>query len=144
MKSRLDTNQKCFLTTMNAQIAQTKNEQGSARLKLILFIAVVAIAGYAAYMYVPVAVDAYYFKDSMQNKVNLAAAQGYDTAWLADQVSKSKAEYHVPEDAVISPLQNEGRMQVRVQFTRPISFPGFTYDYNFDYTAQSTSFLTPK
>jgi hypothetical protein len=35
-------------------------------------------------------------------------------------------------------------VQVRVQFTRPISFPGFTYSYNFDYTAQSTTFLTPK
>jgi hypothetical protein len=80
----------------------------------------------------------------MQNKVNLAAAQGNDTAWIADQVSKSKAEFHVPDDAVITPSQNEGRMQVRVQFTRPIEFPGFTYNYNFDYTAQSTSFLTVK
>ncbi len=129
---------------MNPPNAQTKNEQGSARLKLILFIAIVAIVAYAAYLYVPVAIDGYYFKDSMQNKVNLAAAQGYDTAWLADQIAKSKAEFHVPEDAVISPAQNEGRMQVRVQFTRPISFPGFTYNYNFDYTAQSTSFLTTK
>lgn len=129
---------------MNPPNVQTKNEQGSARLKLILFIAIVAIVAYAAYLYVPVAIDGYYFKDSMQNKVNLAAAQGYDTAWLADQISKSKAEFHVPEDAVISPAQNEGRMQVRVQFTRPISFPGFTYNYNFDYTAQSTSFLTTK
>jgi Ca2+/H+ antiporter len=129
---------------MNPPKAQTRNAQGSARLKLILFIAIVAIAAYAAYLYVPVAIDAYYFKDSMQNKVNLAAAQGYDSAWLADQIGKSKAEYHVPDDAVISPSQSEGRMQVRVQFTRPISFPGFTYNYNFDYTALSTSFLTPK
>jgi hypothetical protein len=129
---------------MNPPKAQTRNAQGSARLKLILFIAIVAIAAYAAYLYVPVAIDAYYFKDSMQNKVNLAAAQGYDSAWLADQIGKSRAEYHVPDDAVISPSQSEGRMQVRVQFTRPISFPGFTYNYNFDYTALSTSFLTPK
>jgi hypothetical protein len=95
-------------------------------------------------VYIPVAVDAYYFKDTMQNKVNFAAAQGYDGAWISDQLSKSKAEYHVPENAVITPAQKEGRMEVRVQFTRPIPFPGFTYDYNFDYTAQSTNFLTIK
>jgi hypothetical protein len=130
---------------MNHQtFLQNRSERGGAQLKLIIFIAIVAIAAYAAYMYIPVAVDAYYFKDAMQNKVNLAAAQGYDTAWLADQVSKSKGEYHVPDDAVITPTQNEGRVQCRVQFSRPISFPGFTYNYDFDYTAQSTSFLGVK
>src|SRR5215813_7713602 len=128
----------------NEPILQNRSERGGAQLKLIIFIAVLAIAGYAAYMYIPVAYDAYYFKDAIQNKVNLAAAQGYDTAWLADQVSKSKSEFHVPDDAVISPSQNDGRMQCRVQFSRAISFPGFTYNYDFDYTAQSTSFLGVK
>lgn len=110
----------------------------------MIALAVFVMAGYAAYMYIPVAVDGYYLKDAMQNKVNLAVAQGYDGAWLADQLTKSKADYNVPDNAVITPSQNEGRIQVRVQFTRPISFPGFTYNYNFDYTAQSTTFLTPK
>ena len=119
-------------------------ERGGARLKLILFLVVMAVVGYAGYMYIPVAIDAYYFKDAMQNKVNLAAAQGYDGAWLADQISKSKAEHNVPEDAVITPAQREGRVEVRVQFTRPIATPLFTYNYTFDYTAQSTTFLTPK
>ena len=130
---------------MNDQtLLGNRAEHGGARLKLILFLAVVAIVGYAGYMYIPVAIDAYYFKDAMQNKVNLAAAQGHDGAWLADQISKSKAEHNVPDDAVITPAQREGRVEVRVQFTRPISTPLFTYNYNFDYTAQSTTFLTPK
>ena len=121
-----------------------RGERGGARLKLIIFLAFVAIAGYAGYMYIPVAIDAYYFKDTMQNKVNLAAAQGHDGAWLANQIAKSKSEHNVPDDAVITPAQREGRVEVRVQFTRPISTPLFTYNYNFDYTAQSTTFLTPK
>ena len=128
----------------NQTLLQHRSERGGAGIKLLIFFAVVAIVGYAAYMYIPVAVDAYYFKDTMQNKVNLAAAQGYDTAWVADQIGKSKTEYNVPDEAVVTPAQNEGRMQVRVQFSRPISFPGFTYNYDFDYTAQSTSFLTVK
>src|SRR5918992_4486693 len=128
----------------NETLFRNRTERGGARLKLIIFITVVAIVGYAGYMYIPVAIDAYYFKDAMQNKVNLAAAQGYDAAWLADQISKSKSEHNVPDDAVITPAQKEGRVEVRVQFTRPISFPGYTYNYDFDYTAQSTTFLTPK
>ena len=130
---------------MNSEILlKTRTERGGAQLKLIIFVAIIVAVGYAGYMYIPVAADAYYFKDAMQSKVNLAAVQGYDTAWVADQVSKSKNEFHVPDDAVITPSQTEGRMQCRVQFSRPISFPGFTYNYDFDYTAQSTSFLTIK
>src|SRR5215471_16546945 len=130
---------------MNSELVlETRTERGGAQLKLVIFIAIIVAVGYAGYMYIPVAADAYYFKDAMQSKVNLAAVQGYDTAWVADQVSKSKNEFHVPDDAVITPSQTEGRMQCRVQFSRPISFPGFTYNYDFDYTAQSTSFLTIK
>ena len=128
----------------NQTLLHNRGERGGARLKLIIFLVIVAIVGYAGYMYIPVAVDAYYFKDAMQNKVNLAAAQGYDGAWLADQISKSKVEHNVPDNAVITPAQKEGRVEVRVQFTRPISTPLFTYNYDFDYTAQSTTFLTPK
>jgi hypothetical protein len=122
----------------------TNNERGGARLKFIIAMTVFAVVVYVGYMYVPVAVDAYYFKDVMQNTVNLAATQGYETNWITDQLSKGKAEYHVPPEAIISPARQDNQMQVRVQFTRPISFPGYTYNYEFDYTAKSTSFLTVK
>ena len=120
------------------------SERGGARLKFIIAITVFAVVVYVGYLYIPVAVDAYYFKDVMQNKVDLAATQGYETTWVTDQLVKSKAEYHVPENAIISPARQDNQMQVRVQFTRPISFPGYTYDYEFDYTAKSTTFLTVK
>jgi hypothetical protein len=123
-------------------MSMKNNELGGARLKLIIVLVIIAVVVYVGYLYIPVAVDAYYFKDAMQNKVNLAAAQGYDPSWLSDQLSKSRPEFHVPDDAVITPAQKDGRMEVRVQFTRPISFPGFTWNYDFDYTARSTSFLT--
>lgn len=126
------------------RMLQTQGERGSARLKFIIVMVVFAIVLYTGYLYVPVAFDAYYFKDVMQNKVDMAATQGYETAWVTDQLIKSKPDYHVPENAVITPARNNNRIEVRVQFTRPISFPGFTYNYEFDYTAQSTTFLTIK
>ena len=118
-----------------------QNEQGGARLKFIVFIAVFAMILYAGYMYIPVAIDAYYFKDVMQNKVDLAVAQGYDGNWVKEQLAKSGPDYHVPAEAVITPSTKESRIVVRVQFTRPIAFPGYTYNYEFDHTAQSTSFF---
>jgi flagellar basal body-associated protein FliL len=123
---------------------QKQGERGSARLKFIIVMVVLAIVAYAGYLYVPVAYDAYYFKDVMQNKVDIAATQGYEISWVTDQLVKSRAEYHVPENAIITPTQKDNRVEVRVQFTRPIQLPGYTYNYDFDYTAKSTAFLAIK
>ena len=131
--------------TMNESFVGTKrSQQGGARLKLIIFLAVFALVVYVGYLYVPVAIDAYYFKDIMQNRVDLAATQGYDTSWVTDQLKKSGAEYHVPTDAIITSAQKESRIEAHVQFTRPISFPGYTYNYQFDHTARSTTYWSVK
>jgi hypothetical protein len=121
-----------------------QGERGGARLKFIIVVVVLAVVVYVGYLYVPVAYDAYYFKDVMQNKVDVASTQGYETVWVRDQLVKSSPEYHVPPDAIITPAQKDNRVEVRVQFTRPIQLPGYTYNYDFDYTAKSTAFLTIK
>ena len=118
-----------------------QNQQGGARAKFIISLVLFALVIYVGYMYVPVSVDAYYFKDEMQKKVDLATATGKDTEWIKDQLTKLEPEYHVPPDAAITGVQREGRLEVRVQFTRPISFPGYTYNYAFDHTATSGSFF---
>ncbi len=123
---------------------QRTSERGSARLKFIIVIAIIAVGAYALYMYVPVAYQGYLFKDLMQHNVDVASAQGYPATWVRDQLVKSAPEYGVPADAVISPAQRDNRMEVTVQFVRPIEFPGYTYQYNFDYTVKSTAFLTFK
>src|SRR6185436_14119256 len=108
-------------------------ERGSARLKFLLVMAVIGIVAYTAFLYVPVAYQAYMLKDVMQHNVDLAATQGYPASWVKDQLTKAGKEYSVPPDAVIEPTQRENRVEVRVQFVRPIEFPGFTYQYNFDH-----------
>ena len=128
----------------NLRISKKDSERGGARLKLIIFIVVFALIVYAGYLYVPVAIDAYYFRDMMQNKTNLATAQDHDTTWVTDQIKKSEHEYNVPENAIITAAQKDGRLEVRVQFTRPISTPVYTYNYEFDYTVKSATFLTVK
>ena len=124
------------------RVKNIHNEHGGARLKFVVFIIIFGIIIYAGYLYIPVAVDAYYFKDVMQNMVNQATAQNSSTTWVREQLVKSEPDYHVPPEAVITPSIEDKRIQVRVQFTRPISFPGYTYNYEFDHTVQSATFLT--
>jgi hypothetical protein len=131
---------------MNKKLFESRpNERGGATLKFVIFAAIFASVIYAGYLYVPVALDAYYFKDLMQNKADVAITQGYDPSWVKDQLMKLESEYRVPTDAVITSTQADSRVQVRVQYTRPIPVvAGYTYNYEFDHTAKSTAFLSIK
>jgi len=117
------------------------NEQGGARVKLVVFLLIFGLVIYVGYMYIPVAIDSYYLKDVMQNKVDQAATVGYDNSWLHDQLVKLGPEYHVPPDASITVRTEDQRVELHVKFTRPISFPGYTYNYEFDHTVKSSTFL---
>jgi len=83
-------------------------------------------------------------KDLMQHNCDVAVAQGYAPSWVADQLSESADEYGHPKNAQVTPSQQTTASEVRVQFTKPIEFPGYTYNYEFDQTVRSTAFLSLK
>lgn len=124
------------------EIRNLQSERGSARLKLLLVIIVIAIVAYAGYVYIPVSYNAYLFKDLMQQKVNTAAALGHPVNWVREQLVKSAPEYDIPAEAEIVPALKDGRVEVQVRYTKPIEFPGYVYEYAFDHTARSTEFLS--
>ena len=117
------------------------SEQGSARLKFLLVVVVFAVVAYAGYMYVPVAYNAYLFKDLMQQKANAAVALGHPPLWAKEQLIKSAPDYEIPSDIEITPTVQDKRMEIRAQYSQPIEFPGYTYTYNFDHTVKSTDFI---
>jgi hypothetical protein len=123
---------------------QRSNQRGSSRLKFLLVMILVLGIGYAGYLFIPVAYQNYLFKDLMQHDADVAAASGYPVSWVGDQLTKSLPEYDIPKDAVVTAELRDNRMEVRVQFTRLIEFPGYTYEYPFDYTVKSTAFLSFK
>lgn len=119
-----------------------RSERGGARLKFLIVAAIIAAGAYAGYQFIPIAYQAFQLKDLMQHDVDTAVATGKSSAWVQDQLVKSSEEYGIPANAVITPSQQDNRMQVRVQFTKPVEFPGFVYNYEFDHTAKSSTFLT--
>ena len=116
-------------------------ERGGASLKFLIVMLLMGATAYAGYCYVPVAYHAHNFKDLMQHYVDVASAEGKPPAWAAEQLMKNFGEYEVPADAVVTPNRRDNRIEVRVQFVKPIEFPGYTYNYVFDQTATSTAFL---
>lgn len=120
------------------------NERGSSRLTFLLVVLIIGAIGYAGYLYVPIAYQASLFKDLMQHDVDVAAANGYQPVWVSDQLKKSLAEYSIPADAIITPVMKDGRIEVRVQYSQMVDFPGYPYVYEFDKTVKSTAFLVFK
>jgi hypothetical protein len=121
-------------------------ERGAARLKLIITLAVVALLGYMAFQYVPVAYNYSRYKTYMQDSVDKAAVTGQGTEWVRTQLQASAKDYGVPQDAQITPGVKDGRLEATVKFTQPVSLiPGiWTYNYSFDHTVKSTDLFTIK
>ena len=113
-------------------------------MQFLIVMTIIVAGAYAGYVYIPVAYRAHAFKDLMQHYADVAVAQGYAPSWAGQQLVKSAPEYEVPKNAIITPLQRDNRLEVRVQFTKAIEFPGYTYNYEFDHTVKSTAFLAFK
>ena len=120
------------------------SERGGARLKFIIVVAIIGVMAYAALQFIPILYQAYQIKDLMQHDVDAAVALGHPPAWVKDQLAKSLPEYGIPAEAVITPTQQDNRIEVRVQYTQPVQFPGYIYNYEFDHTAKSATFLSIK
>ena len=125
-------------------VMRGSSERGGARLKFLIVAAILGLVGYSSYLFIPVAYDGYLYKDLMQHDVDVCSASGYPPTWVKDQLTKSASEYNVPPEAIITASVTDNRVIVRVQFTRTIPFPGYTYNYEFDHTVKSTAFLTMK
>ena len=119
-----------------------KSEQGGARLKFLIVAAIIIAVGYAGYQFIPIFYQAYQIKDLMQHDVDTAVALGKSPDWIGEQLVKSAGDYGIPSNAVITPSQQDNRIQVRVQYSLPVEFPGYVYNYEFDHTAKSSTFLT--
>ena|SRR2546423_5152457 len=125
-----------------SSITNRHSERGEGRVKFLVTVALLAVVAYAGYQYVPVEFRAYQLKDYMQEMVNKAAAMGKDSEWLKAQLKEGcSRDYDVP-DAIITTAQRDGRLEARVQYTRSIPLLFYIYQYNFDYTAKSTEFIT--
>src|SRR5437763_16855688 len=120
-------------------------ERGGARLNFILVAVGIALAGYSAYNYAPVAYDAFLFKDFMQEPVNKAAyPPGQTNDWVAQQLRAAAKDYDLPPGMKVNVQKEEGHITARVQWSCPVQLPGYTYDYRFDHTARSSGFINPQ
>lgn len=124
-------------------------ERGEGSLKPIIFIVLFFLAVWAGINYIPVAYKAQTLKQEIDTTVTqasiLPSATKNPVVWTTEQIKKLAPDFGVPDDAVIDvkPLKNNAGIEVQVKFKKPVSLlPFYTYQYEFEHTAKTNSFLT--
>lgn len=125
-----------------------KSERGEAGFKLVLFIIVVFIIGFAGINYVPVSYEAANFKQEMETAVIKGFAvptQGLTPVEAVRQrLKRAMLENDIPEDSFMDVKQVKNVVQARVYYQREVQilpFGIYTYKYVFDHTATPSGFL---
>jgi hypothetical protein len=126
------------------------HELGEGSFKIIVFLVVVLLGGFAASQYVPVAYNAASLKQEMQTIVDqssaVPAARENQAGWVEKKLTQVAPTYGVPADAQII-VQNSGDAGITasVNFTAPVSllpFGIYTYPYEFKHTTKTSAMLT--
>ncbi len=133
---------------MNSAAKNRESEKGSAGVKFVLVLAVILLAGNAGINYVPVAYDA----ESLKTDMGTAVLQGLALPGKVNAVDNVKARIaksiqanSIPSNAVVDVKQTGAILTARVTYSQQVNilpFGIYKYNYNFDYTATPTGFLT--
>jgi hypothetical protein len=136
---------------MNMHVSRTacaspgrRGERGGTRLKFLIVVILLAAVAYAGYQFIPIAYQAYLFKDVMQQKVDRAAAMGQSADSVVTELKASARQYDVPPNAEVKAGGRDGRLEATVRFTKPVPLIFYTYQYEFNNTVRSTDLFAPK
>ena len=127
---------------------QRDGEHGGAGVKLLILLAVLAMAGHAGYNYVPVA----YSAESLKTDMYTAVMQGMalpgkvnPVTNVKTRIGKSIEANQIPPEALVDVKQAGNILTAHVAYTQDVNilpFGLYKYKYQFDHTATPTGFLT--
>jgi hypothetical protein len=125
-----------------------RSQEGSAGMKFMFVLLILALVGNAGLNYVPVAYDGESFKSEMQTAVVNGMALPSSVQKPLDSVKKrlerAAADNNVPSDALLEVHQVGGAIQAHASYSKEVGilpFGLYTYTYRFDHTATPTGFL---
>lgn len=127
--------------------SQNRNERGSAGVKLLACLAVIALVAHAAINYIPVAYSAESIKSDMQTAVLQGLALPGKLSPVDNvktRIQQSASRNDAPKDVFIDVQQKGMSLTARVVYNKQVSilpFGVWTYNYKFDHTATPTGFL---
>lgn len=117
-----------------------RRERGEGRVGLIVAVALVAAAIFAASKYLPVRIAAYEFKDYIEQECRNGAWRK-DADEVRQRILEKAQDMELPlEKKGLEVKKTRSEMIVRARYAYPIDFKVTTYEYRFDHEYRAPLF----
>jgi len=108
------------------------SERGEGRMGTLFGLSVLGLTIYLGIKIVPVMINAYAFRDFIEQESRFAALRNKDEEVIKRVVRKA-AELELPVDAkAVKVNRGAGRFDIAVRYSVPIETPIYTYNWEFD------------
>jgi hypothetical protein len=115
-------------------------QRGEGRLGLLIALAVCGIGIFLAVKIIPVRIDAYEFKDYMEQECRTAALHK-DKSVLGKRIMEKAAALEIPlEVRNLQIKQIAGEMVIRAKYEQPIDLKVTTYTFKFNHEERAPLF----
>ena len=118
---------------------RNRRERGEGQFGCLVGIVLLLIAGMIAYKMIPVKVKSTDLRDTV-NDYARSAGQFKDGQIRAAILEKAESlDFPVTEDDIVVE-RRAGQILVEVEYTVPVTFPGYTYNWKFHHKAENPIF----
>jgi hypothetical protein len=115
-------------------------ERGEGRMGTLFGLSVLGLTIYLGIKVLPIMINAYAFRDYIEQESRFAALRNKDEEVIKRVVRKA-AELELPVDAkAVKVNRGAGRFDIAVRYTVPIETPIYTYNWVFDEKCSSPLF----
>ncbi len=123
-----------------AMADRRSTQRGDSKLGCVLWLLLLGVAVMVGWKMIPLKISAAELEDFMSEQAKFAAGASEET--LKRRILDKAGELNLPvrpQDVTVSKA-NE-RIRMRVVFTIPVEFPGYTYEWNFDLNIDRQIFI---
>ena len=118
---------------------RNRRERGEGQFGCLVGLALLLIAGLIAYKMIPIKVKAAEMRDAVVDEAR-SAGQHRDPQIMAALLHKAESlELPITEDD-IKIKRGNAEIRIDVEYTVPIEFPGYTYQWNFHHYYENPIF----
>jgi hypothetical protein len=111
----------CFGVCKQFRGASRRSQLGGARLKAILWTAVLAYAAYAAYKLIPIYIAEYQLADKMQEEARFAVVNRHNEDQIREAIYKETQELEIPaQKEEIKVLASQQVVRISLDYTVPV------------------------